>query len=212
MIMLKPSQVTQAATSRASGSVAAAVDATPAGVERNELPQPRKVLPLVPSDVAVRDWDDLFDAIAGRLTAMSAETGTTNKLRAGMLECVEAMGQLHAILAHERARNHQFELNLFDARAALAQARIELVGSRSDERRSRRLALHDELTSLPNRSFFGEWLDHALVQAEPLKVAFAVLSGYAFLDPGAAVNSASGRPAQVAGRLGLECVEHGGVT
>jgi len=131
----------------------------------------------------------LFGAISGRLTAI-ADAVAANGVRAGVLECVEAMGQLQTILTHERACNHRLELDLFDARAALAQARIELVASRSDERRSRRLAMHDELTSLPNRSFFGEWIDHALVQAEPPQVGFAVL--YLDLDGFKLINDAYG--------------------
>jgi diguanylate cyclase len=152
-------------------------------------PQPLRVLPVAASVVAMGDWDDLFSAISGRLTAI-ADAGAAIGFRAGVLECVEAMGQLQTILTHERACNHQLELELFHARAALAQARIELVASRSDERRQRRLAMHDELTSLPNRSFFGEWIDHALVQAEPQQVGFAVL--YLDLDGFKLINDAYG--------------------
>ena len=72
----------------------------------------------------------------------------------------------------------------------LAQARVELVGSRSEERRSRRLALHDELTLLPNRSFFGEWLEQTLVRAVPLQQGFAVL--YLDLDGFKLINDTHG--------------------
>lgn len=97
------------------------------------------------------------------------------EVQAGVRECVEAMAQLHATVSHELARSRQLELDLFEARRSLQQARADLVGSRSDARRSRHLALHDELTSLPNRSFFAEWLEHTLQQALPRQEHFAVL-------------------------------------
>ena len=151
--------------------------------------QPRNVLPLAAADVSVRDWDDLFDAISARLTSMASESAA-HALRIGMGECVDAMNRLHVSLGHERHRNNQLELELFDARTALAQARVELVGSRSDERRSRRLSLHDDLTLLPNRSFFGEWLEQTLVKAVPLQQCFAVL--YLDLDGFKPINDTHG--------------------
>ena len=159
------------------------------GHDRPLTPQRRRPVVLASSDVAMRDWDDLFDAVGARLTTM-AEQGEAHGLRAGMLDCVAAMEQLHASMSHERARNQQLELEFFEARSALAQARVELVGSRTDERRSRRLALHDDLTLLPNRSFFGEWLERTLVQAVPLQQCFAVL--YLDLDGFKPINDTHG--------------------
>jgi len=153
------------------------------------LTPPRRPLVPAPSDVAMRDWDDLFDAVGACLTTMAGQ-GVAHGLRAGMLDCVAAMAQLQASMDRERVRNQQLELDLFDARSALAQTRVELVGSRSDERRSRRLALHDDLTLLPNRSFFGEWLERTLVQAAPLQQCIAVL--YLDLDGFKPINDTHG--------------------
>ncbi len=192
--MLNPTDSSQEVASPPTVDTAPRVDAAAfdAGIDRQErrvLPQPQRALPVVASEVAMRDWDDLFDAVTARLTAMAGE-GPALEIQARMLECTAAMDQLHASLTHERVRSHQVEFDLFDARTALAQARVELVGTRSDAQRSRRLALHDELTSLPNRSFFDEWLEHALVQAEPHQRCFAVL--YLDLDGFKPINDTHG--------------------
>lgn len=168
----------------------------------HSLPLPRADEVLATADAAaMQDWDELFKAIAARLAQMAGTDfaapdsllfpDTPPLMQAGVLECVAAMGQLHLTLTHERARRHELERELVDARAALAQVRVELVGSSSDGRRSRSMALHDELTALPNRSFFGEWLDRAVAQAETESGRLAVL--YLDLDGFKGVNDTHGQ-------------------
>ena len=119
-----------------------------------------------------------------------AEGVAAPEVSAGVLACVATLRQLDSSLAEERARQLQLASELSDARASLAQSRLEIVGSRSEERRARRQALHDDLTELPNRRFFDEWLDHMLVRETPRREPLAVL--YLDLDGFKAINDTYG--------------------
>jgi diguanylate cyclase (GGDEF)-like protein len=145
-------------------------------------------LPRLASDSLSRDWDDLFDAVRERLSLSVADApgGAGGWMRACVLQCVEALGQLHAGLQHERQRNLQIERERFHLRASLAQARVNLARSRADTKNALHRALHDELTLLPNRSMFGAWLDEALAPADPRRLGLAVF--YLDLDRFKAVN------------------------
>ncbi len=66
------------------------------------------------SDVSMQDWDILFDAVAQRLksTVDYCSDATPRKrhdswlhIRADVLECVEALDQLHRTASHEFARH-----------------------------------------------------------------------------------------------------------
>ena len=126
------------------------------------------------ADEAETDWDTLFGAVKDRLR----ETAITGPA----LECVQALDQLQSTLCLEVERRQQLELNLFDTQTALAQARTELAGTRAGERRAQHLALHDSLTSLPNRRCFGERLNQALgvasLQCRALAVLYLDLDGF----------------------------------
>jgi diguanylate cyclase (GGDEF)-like protein len=145
--------------------------------------------PASSTEVPACDWDSLFQAVLCRLTQVVGHEAAFD-VRSQVLDCVSALGQLGELLTRERACQRQQALELFAARTALAKARVEIVGIRSNERRSRRLALHDELTTLPNRSFFGEWLDHTLAQFDPQQQPLAVL--YLDLDGFKPINDAHG--------------------
>ena len=145
-------------------------------------------------------WDDLFRAVTARLRlladAASPEGAATSRLQgpsaglqAGVLECADALDQLHATLLHEVERCRRIERDAAACRAALAQARAELAGSRADEQRAWHSALHDGLTLLPNASHFRARLDEALFQAAP-DAAVAVL--YLDLDGFKPINDAHG--------------------
>ena len=86
------------------------------------------------ADVAIDDWNDLFSAVRTRLELMAGTLPATApgndgvfRVRTGVLECVEALGQLHEMLGHERERRDRLELEIFDLRTALALALSELV-------------------------------------------------------------------------------------
>jgi diguanylate cyclase len=77
--------------------------------------------------VAVADWDDLFCAVKARLKLTVDEwvaAGTEpdlrdaeNRVREGVLQCSEALDQLHATLAHEAARRRLLHERLHHALA-----------------------------------------------------------------------------------------------
>lgn len=152
------------------------------------------------ADVAIEHWDDLFHSVKSRLRStveihLAALTlplagVAADQVRTRVLECVSALDQLHKTLTHEADRRQRLELELFEARSALAQARSELVGTRADELRARHMALHDGLTLLPNRSFFHERLTQALAQTEATAQTLAVL--YLDLDDFKPINDLHG--------------------
>jgi diguanylate cyclase (GGDEF)-like protein len=153
-----------------------------------------------PDTVPLEDWVDLVVAIEARLSDSVSEQlpGThpleppegSSRVRASVLECVAALDQLHSTLQAELQLRQTLELQVFDAQTELAQARSELAGTRAGEKQARHMALHDALTSLPNRSFFHERLDGTLAKAPPLRQAFAVL--YLDLDGFKAINDSHG--------------------
>ena len=139
----------------------------------------------MPPDVAIEYWDELFCAVkarlrlvvGGRLAATSGPElqGPGGPVRADVLECVAGLDALHATLAHEAGRRQRLEREVLEAQAALERALAELVGTRAQEARARHLAMHDGLTSLPNRGCFLERIEQALAQAEPHRRGLAVL-------------------------------------
>lgn len=148
------------------------------------------------------DWNELLDAVKARLRLSVAEMSqaagphsqpqptAAQRTRSGVLECVDALDQLHATLRQELGRRQRLELEVFDAQATLAQARAELAGTQAGERQARHLAAHDALTSLPNRSRFRERLDLALGPDRPVQGGISVL--YLDLDGFKPINDLHG--------------------
>jgi len=82
------------------------------------------------------------------------------------------------------------EQSLSATRAELALARKELLHAQSEVMSARHMALHDALTSLPNRSFFDQQLARSLAAAQPSRDAFTVL--YLDLDGFKSLNDTHG--------------------
>ena len=147
---------------------------------------PRGLVHVAPADIETVDWNDLFNAVKDRLRSTVAEpdslASNAHRVRASVLECVQALDQLHATLSHEFERSQQLEVDVRSAQAALAQAHAELIGTQAGEQRARHMAMHDSLTSLPNRTCFFERLDHALAiapsQQQPLALLYLDLDGF----------------------------------
>lgn len=98
--------------------------------------------------------------------------------------------KLKATLAEETTRRKQLELEVSIVRSALNRARTDLAGTRAGEQQARHLALHDGLTSLPNRRYFQQRLGQALAEAYTQNPALAVL--YIDLDDFKPINDLYG--------------------
>lgn len=157
--------------------------------------------PVIAAGAAeIADWNALLTAVSTRLR-QSADTlpqsdaselppAPVHRVRTSVLECVDALEQLHATLRHELGRRRLLELEIFDVQAALAQARAELAGTQGGERQARQLAAHDALTSLPNRGRFCERLEQVLGPQRPTQRRVAVL--YIDLDGFKPINDRHG--------------------
>jgi diguanylate cyclase (GGDEF)-like protein len=97
---------------------------------------------------------------------------------------------LRQALWRERACRQRLELELLATQTALAQAQAELVAARTGARNQRHEAMHDSLTTLPNRRGFLEHLDQMLTRPELVDSAMAVL--YLDLDGFKAINDQHG--------------------
>ncbi|HSB23702.1 MAG TPA: GGDEF domain-containing protein [Burkholderiaceae bacterium] len=148
--------------------------------------------------VAMADWELLLRGVQSKLRAIASAdadgaspgVASSDRGQADVLECADELSALQASLTEELGRCKRIERELVDVRAALARSRVELTGTRDGERRARHLALHDSLTGLPNRRYFGECLDRALARIEPAHPGLAVL--YVDLDGLKAINDRHG--------------------
>ena len=102
-------------------------------------------------------------------------------------------GELRTTLKGEDNRNDQLRRENAFLRAMLAKAQEELTGAQKREKRSRYLALHDDLTTLPNRRFFLERLGDALGNQDSRPSDLAVI--YLDLDGFKALNDVHGHAA-----------------
>ncbi len=107
-----------------------------------------------------------------------------------MPDCVAALEDMHQALQRETAQRQELERAIHGTRKALAQAEADLACVRGGERQARHLAMHDELTSLPNRRHLLQQLGHALAQRGPDHPGPAVI--YIDLDHFKAVNDTHG--------------------
>ncbi|MEP6739588.1 MAG: GGDEF domain-containing protein [Caldimonas sp.] len=153
----------------------------------------------VPAEIAIGDWDDLFRAVTERLSLTVGELtddpepkarDAAVRVRSSVLECVEALDQLHSTLAREAGRRHRLELEVFNLQSSLSRTHADLAGAQLAEKRARHLVMHDSLTLLPNRGTFLDRLEAAVAHAEPRRQALAVL--YLDLDGFKGINDQYG--------------------
>ena len=126
-------------------------------------------LPPSAADVAAApnpDWDVLFNAvtarlrgIAGALEALPGPAGLPQHARSRVLECAEALDQLHETMSRQQAVQRALQQQLDSVHGDLAQTRATLADTRHS-------ALHDALTTLPNREHFHDVLGRALMKTE----------------------------------------------
>jgi diguanylate cyclase len=172
-------------------------------LQSSRLSQSRKAPVLDPgADVSVGDWGKVVDAVGEclrELTASEAEAhavrpgnGASHRPRASPSDCIAALHRVRAAVQRERAWHRQVQREVRQTRAILARMCAELEGTRDGEARARYLALHDELTALPNRRSFLETLERAL-HGQPRSSTLAVL--YLDLDDFKPLNDAHGHGA-----------------
>ncbi|MDI1259952.1 GGDEF domain-containing protein [Aquabacterium sp.] len=129
--------------------------------------------PVHGDQVEADDWDILFRAVQTRLRQATDRLADHRPIQDCLVECLEAFEQLRATALREWHRP------------------APLTGTTALERLARHAALHDSLTSLPNRGFFRTLLDHALAHVQAERSALAVL--YLDLDGFKAINLTHGQ-------------------
>ena len=82
-----------------------------------------------------------------------------------VVQAAQDLSQVNTDLSIEVAEHQHIESELAEAKLDLAEAHADLSESRASEEEARHDALHDTLTSLPNRALFDQGLEHGLVQA-----------------------------------------------
>jgi diguanylate cyclase (GGDEF)-like protein len=129
----------------------------------------------------------IFDDSAGdrRVADDSAR-----RVRAEVLGCMDTLDALRDAVHRELKRYHAIERDLIGAAAALVRTRAELAATQHGERHARHLALHDSLTTLPNRLFFDERLSQAFNPTDPPGAVLTVL--YIDLDGLKSINDRHG--------------------
>lgn len=156
---------------------------------------------IAPPDHPVADWDEWLGAWKARLLQSAAGLGPAtagtgaegdgaDRIRADIQAFVAALDGGHTTLLQALHRSRHLEVEVTEARAALATALVDLAGTRAGERHARHLALHDGLTALPNRRYFREKLAAALAHRRQERPAIAVL--YLDLDGFKPINDTHG--------------------
>lgn len=130
---------------------------------------------LPPNPIDLARWTVLFGAVNARIAAITAlmasqdywrsDLPDADSARTAMLECAEALAQLQMMFPLCQPELTPVQQELADTRTALALAQAELCKSQRQERVARHVALHDALTSLPNRIYLKWYLNQALTDS-----------------------------------------------
>ena len=154
-----------------------------------------------PSATQIQHWNQVLRNLRARLVNREFSTGAQRDEEShfsqskpwqdfSVSECVAALDEMHMALQRETAQRQELERAFQTAQSALVQAETDLDRVRGGERRARHLALHDDLTSLPNRRHLLEQLGETLAHRAPESPGLSVL--YLDLDAFKAVNDTYG--------------------
>lgn len=108
-------------------------------------------------------------------------------------ECADDLSQVNKAVAREVMERRRLERKLADSKLELADTQAALSDTQDQEKHSRYLSLHDEVTGLPNRSLFNDRLKSALAHAKRHSWRLAVM--FIDLDKFKAINDAHGHAA-----------------
>ena len=132
--------------------------------------------------------EQMTSAVPGEATAKALTQTAAIEVR--LFECAEDLLALRAIMSGGILDREVLERKLSDSGADLLETRAELAHSQTSEKKARHIALHDEVTGLPNRSLFDDRLAHALVQAK--RHAWRVAVMFIDLDKFKTINDSYG--------------------
>ena len=90
-------------------------------------------------------------------------------------KAADDLHQVNAELVKEMAERVVLESELADTKTNLADVRDDLLKSQANEEETRKFALQDALTGLPNRVLFEQSLENGLIQAKRHGWGLAVL-------------------------------------
>ncbi len=123
-------------------------------------------------EITIDDWDELFGAVKARLRLTVGELpgafaipehDATARVRIRVLECVEALEQLHVMLRIERSRRQQLELEVSAVRGMLVQTLAERGALSTEEVWTRHPGWHDGQASPSHHAMAREQLGHERV-------------------------------------------------
>ena len=141
------------------------------GADRASAPsRPALALRGPVDDISIEDWDSLLHAVKARLRLTVGESltrqlnGAAAPVQASVLECVEALDQLHTTLSHALAR----------------RVGEERPGANAASGAGRRQVWQDDLVALASRSALRKQLDQALATEAAQRPRLALL--YVDLD------------------------------
>ena len=136
------------------------------GADRALAPSPPALALRGPvDDISIEDWDSLLHAVKARLRLTVGESltrqlnGAAAPVQASVLECVEALDQLHTTLSHALAR----------------RAGEERPGANAASGAGRRQVWQDDLVALASRSALRKQLDQALATEARLALLYVDL-------------------------------------
>jgi diguanylate cyclase len=149
--------------------------------------------PGEPVCIAIQDIDTLLEAVGTRLRSTvgpGTGPGGASATSTELVECFESLNQLHTAITQQRLDHIELHRSTADLESRLSEVLAELADTQASQARTQHRALHDDLTSLPNRRYFRQQLDRALRSAAHATPALAVM--YLDLDGMKSVNDTHG--------------------